>query len=109
VASIIQYAEATDACRSVLLGKYFGDTASETCGICDNCIAKRKKGTIDFNSFQSITTILQHAAREGAIDLKSLLHPYSEGEKEKIMEVVQYLLQEETIRINEKGHLIFNK
>lgn len=109
VQAMIDYAEATDRCRSVILGNYFGDTASEACGICDNCISKRKKESIDFSSFQSITILLEQAAASGEFEIKSLLNQYTLTEREKILEVVQYLIQEEKIKMNEKGNLIFNK
>ena len=107
--AIAEYAESGNQCRSVILGNYFGDTASETCGICDYCIAERNKITIDFNSFQSITTLLHESSKAGPIEIKSLLNRYSLSEREKILEVVDHLIQEEKIFINELGNLIFNK
>jgi ATP-dependent DNA helicase RecQ len=109
VSTMINYAEETNKCRSVMLGNYFGDTSSESCGICDNCLAKRKKECVDFSSFQSITTFLQLTAANGEIEIKSILSHYTFSEREKILEVVQYLMQEEKIKMNEKGNLIFNK
>ncbi len=109
VSAMVNYAEETNKCRSVMLGNYFGDTGSETCGICDNCVAKRKKESVDFSSFQSITTFLDQAAANGEIEIKSILNHLTFTEREKILEVVQYLMQEEKIKMNEKGNLIFNK
>jgi ATP-dependent DNA helicase RecQ len=109
IQAIINYAEERDRCRSVMLGNYFGDIGSETCGICDNCIAKRKKESIDFSSFQSITTLLEQTAANGAVEIKSLLNQYTVMERERIIEVIQYLMQEDKIIMNEKGNLIFNK
>ena len=109
VSAMVNYAEETNKCRSVMLGNYFGDTGSETCGICDNCVAKRKKESVDFSSFQSITTFLDQAAANGEIEIKSILNHLTFTEREKILEVVQYLMHEEKIKMNEKGNLIFNK
>ena len=109
VSAMVNYAEETNKCRSVMLGNYFGDTGSETCGICDNCVVKRKKESVDFSSFQSITTFLDQAAANGEIEIKSILNHLTFTEREKILEVVQYLMQEEKIKMNEKGNLIFNK
>ena len=109
VSAMVNYAEETNKCRSVMLGNYFGDTGSETCGICDNCVVKRKKESVDFSSFQSITTFLDQAAANGEIEIKSILNHLTFTEREKILEVVQYLMHEEKIKMNEKGNLIFNK
>ena len=109
VQAMIHYAESTNQCRSIMLGSYFGDNASETCGICDYCVSKRKKENIDFNSFQSVTTLLKQAENEGSIELKSFLNHYTNSEKEKILEVIQHLIHEEEVKMNEKGNIIFNK
>lgn len=36
------YAESKE-CRSVIVGRYFGDDQIQPCGICDNCLAKKRK------------------------------------------------------------------
>ena len=105
---MIEYAESTELCRSIMLGAYFGDARSDACGICDNCIAKKKKDELDFNSFQSIVQALKSASTEEGIELKAYLNHFTEDEKEKIMDVINYLLDEAQAIINEKGSLIFN-
>jgi predicted nucleic-acid-binding protein len=72
-------------------------------------VSKRKKENIDFNSFQSVTTLLKQAESEGSIELKSFLNHYTNSEKEKILEVIQHLIHEEEVKMNEKGNIIFNK
>jgi ATP-dependent DNA helicase RecQ len=105
--AMIHYAENAAMCRSVMLAAYFGDTGSDACGICDNCIAKKKKEELDFNSFQSIIQALKSASTEEGIELKAYLNHFTEGEKEKIMDVVNHLLDEAQASINDKGSLIF--
>lgn len=41
--SMVHYAEADEECRSVLLERYFGCTDAEPCGVCDHCIARRRR------------------------------------------------------------------
>ncbi|MFN9710082.1 MAG: ATP-dependent DNA helicase RecQ [Bacteroidota bacterium] len=105
--AMMQYAESTNMCRSVILANYFGDTGSDACGICDNCIAKKKKEEVDFNSFHSIIQALKSAATEEGVELKAYLNNFSQDEKEKIMDVINHLLDEAEAIINEKGSLIF--
>ena len=41
--SMISYAEQTVQCRMQFIQSYFGEDTDSTCGICDVCIARRKK------------------------------------------------------------------
>jgi ATP-dependent DNA helicase RecQ len=107
VGAIIHYADNISTCRSVMLAEYFGDTGSEPCGICDNCISKKKKESIDFNSFQSIVVSLKAAASQEGIKLKDYVKHFNADEKDKIMEVVQHLLNEAQATINDRGNMIF--
>jgi ATP-dependent DNA helicase RecQ len=40
---MLSYASNQEHCRSRILAEYFGDTEAGDCGICDVCIAKRKR------------------------------------------------------------------
>ncbi len=91
-----------------MMAAYFGDTQAESCGICDNCLSVKRKDNIDFNSFQSIRLLLKDASRSGYVDIKSFVSSFSEEEKEKIMDVIKHLNEEEEISINQTGAFIFN-
>ena len=40
--TMVEYADNSSTCRSVVIQNYFGDTSAEPCGCCDICLAKRK-------------------------------------------------------------------
>ena len=40
--TMVEYADNSSICRSVVIQNYFGDTSAEPCGCCDICLAKRK-------------------------------------------------------------------
>jgi ATP-dependent DNA helicase RecQ len=44
VAAMKRYVHASNQCRSVIIGNYFGDQQIQPCGICDNCLNQKKKG-----------------------------------------------------------------
>ena len=48
--SMIEYAENETECRSVLLQRHFGDTQAQPCGICDICLAERRRLKEENNS-----------------------------------------------------------
>ena len=39
---LIEYALQKESCRSRIIAQYFGDEQSKPCGICDNCLKKRR-------------------------------------------------------------------
>ena len=44
---LLEYANEEDECRSRVIEKYFCDTMSEPCGICDNCLARKRQAKGD--------------------------------------------------------------
>ena len=102
---MIGYAAELNTCRSRMLGSYFGDSESESCGICDNCITRWKKEKIDFSSYQSIHQLLKHSIGKEGTEIKSFLGRYNQEEKEKIMEVIRHLIEEKEISVSASGLL----
>ena len=43
IEQMMEYADNDDRCRSRVLSEYFGDTEAADCGICDVCLARRKR------------------------------------------------------------------
>lgn len=43
IAAVVSYVQQKSRCRTQLLQKYFGEPSDLDCGICDNCLAKKKK------------------------------------------------------------------
>ncbi len=44
--NMIAYADSDTECRSVMLGRYFGDSDVAECGICDVCLARKRNGRL---------------------------------------------------------------
>ena len=62
-----EYVLATDQCRSTMLLRYFGEQSSDSCGVCDVCLAesKRKLTDADFHRIhQAIISKLKDAPLE---------------------------------------------
>jgi len=56
--SIIQYTENNKTCRSKMLLNYFGDESASDCGVCDVCLAKKKKGDIAKGIEEKVLSLL---------------------------------------------------
>ncbi|MBR5483991.1 MAG: RecQ family ATP-dependent DNA helicase [Alistipes sp.] len=48
--NMVVYASNQTECRSVVVQRYFGDNEAQPCGICDVCLAKRKRAKNDANT-----------------------------------------------------------
>ena len=56
---LLHYANEEQECRSRIIEKYFCNTMSEPCGICDNCLARKKRErSSSANYEQQILTLL---------------------------------------------------
>lgn len=90
----------TNECREQYLRNYFGDTSAEPCGFCDNCIQNSKVDTDDEISSNDIRlgfNILIEQSKS-----RQELKEESGWSKQKVISVIQYLVNEEMISPNEK-------
>lgn len=99
--SVIHYVTDNKTCKSTLLLKYFGEENPPKCGICSVCTSKEIS---DFDIKQTAGKILQVLSEK----------PHSSRELEQkltfsqslILETLQYLLEEEKVRINQKNKYV---
>jgi len=97
IAAVIRYATDNRICRSRQLLRYFEETDSHDCGLCDVCLSHRKEGLVSEPRMNAATEQILHLLADGQphpiTDLRGILLP--EGELDTAL---QYLLQEEYIR-----------
>jgi superfamily II DNA helicase RecQ len=89
------------------MGNYFGDDTTENCGICDHCVAQKKKHSIDYRSFQDLRKLLREEAGTAGLDIRNLIQSLPEAERENVMELIRHLMQEEEVMMNDLGRLFF--
>lgn len=102
--SVIEYAVASRACRSVLLQNYFGETAARDCGVCDYCVEKRQQSKqieYDIRIRQSLYKIMHR----GSISLEEIIKTVPELEKDMWMEVIREMLDNEELYYDQAGML----
>jgi ATP-dependent DNA helicase RecQ len=99
VAKMLDYTSLNN-CRSRFIAAYFGDTLSKDCGVCDNCLAQKRKSLSkeEFNTIQSL--LLQKTT--GPVTVNGLLDQIKYP-KEKIWTVLDFLQAEQFIDIDEQG------
>ena len=106
IQAVIQYATDDQVCRSRQLLRYFGETDSHDCGLCDVCLSHRKGGIVSeprMNTAQEkILEMLADGKPHPITDLRSIQLPTDELDA-----ALSYLLQEEDI-LQEDSCLIKN-
>ena len=94
---LLHYANEESECRSRIIEQYFCDRMSEPCGICDNCLArKRKEKSTSANYEQQILSLL---ATE-PMSIKELV-AHIVGNEQSIIEAVRQLTEKGTISAEE--------
>lgn len=91
-------------CRSVIIGNYFGDAAIKPCGICDNCLA-RKKNDVAAEEFANIQHQIENALSNGALNIDVLLQQVKNVSKEKVWKVIDFLQAENKLVVNQDGQI----
>lgn len=100
---MLQYLHLSRECRSQYIADYFGDTLSTECGVCDNCLAK-KKAALSGPEFKKIEQLLYAYIPSGGIFLKDLLILTKGIPPDHFWKVLEFLQGEERIKVdgNEK-------
>ncbi len=104
VAHIVQYLHEKDNCRSRFIGAYFGDNALKDCGICDNCLNKKKK-QLSSEEFGTIQTAVLNLILEGKNTVTVLLQQLHALSKDKVWTVIDFLQSEGRLQVDETGKI----
>ena len=88
-----EYVISENVCRSRMLLRYFGEKNEHNCGQCDVCLSHRATDTLTGKSLEElkkkITELLAQKPHTPAEIAEKI-----EAEKERVSEVIQYLLEE---------------
>lgn len=93
-----------EECRSRMIGRYFGDAHIGDCGICDNCLDKKKK-IIPDAEFRMIQEEISKQILKGPLSADHLYANLSHIKKEKLSTVLRFLQSENMIELNGKGEV----
>jgi ATP-dependent DNA helicase RecQ len=94
----------SSACRSQEIGTYFGDAAITSCGICDNCLQKKRESLAE-REFSVIHDRIMDLIREGSVHTNKLYSLLEPQKKERISEVLSFMQGENKIRLNDRGEV----
>lgn len=105
IESMFEYAEERKGCRSLFFQNYFGDLGGAECGVCDNCIERRKREkSRNERSELSVANHIMEQLREDELSVKELILSLKYA-PELILEAVDLLLEEGEISIGKDGKI----
>lgn len=101
--SIRHYVTDSTICRTRLLVKYFGESLSDNCGICDVCVAQKKSG-LSAEDFSKIVAAVENELRLSPLNTNTLYEKLK-LKKEELNAAVDYLLDSGKTVLTETGKL----
>jgi ATP-dependent DNA helicase RecQ len=85
-------------CRAVMIGRYFGDPAVRSCGICDRCVDAKRKRTATAEMTRISTFVERILKTHDAASVEMVLEALPEEDRLHAWPVLEYLLGEGWVR-----------
>lgn len=116
--SMVDYANNNLECRSVLLQRHFGDNEAQPCGICDICLAERRRKkqevanknaegeNIDINS--QVKAKILSIINQSSLSAREVMREVG-GEPQFIGKIIDELKAEGKIYLSNEGKLVINE
>ena len=101
------YVTDSNYCRTRLLVKYFGETITEDCGICDVCVARKKSG-LTAEEFSKIVSGIENELKISPLAIEQL-NSKLRLKKEELNTAIDYLSDAGRVERNEKGEIQLSK
>lgn len=106
LAAMLNYLKETNACRSQWIGQYFGDPDLKACGICDNCI-ERKKRAVQPDPIQLQERLLI-LLEQSPMDWLALQQQCADIPADRLQAALHFLMGEGRIGSDDQGQLRSN-
>jgi ATP-dependent DNA helicase RecQ len=106
--SLSNYLTSGARCRSIQLLAYFGEKQSRRCGQCDVCIERNK---VDMNEqeFTSVVEKIKPVLKEKPCDMQNLIESLKQVNKEKVVRVIEWLLDNDKISYTDDKKLFWHR
>lgn len=97
-----RYVHESSACRSILIASRFSDLEVKACGICDNCLAK-KKSPLRANDFNSLRENIRLILAAQSLNRDQLYEKLKPVDEKNFSRVIQFMLSESMLQVNQQG------
>ena len=95
ITQAINYAE-NPQCRSHQLLKYFGETDTQTCGMCDVCLGRTDSDLSD-EEFQRYKTKIKRILLKDRLSLEELVDSFGSHRQAKVLKTLEFLMDERMV------------
>lgn len=102
------YTEHPTQCRTRLLQAYFGEKPGDACGICDNCLKKKKKMDNETAAVRKQVRDYVALANGPGVSPRQLANYFTQTDADALAQTVKQMLAEEEIRYTKSGNLTLN-
>jgi ATP-dependent DNA helicase RecQ len=99
-----EYVTEESACRSRIIGNYFGDSEVRKCGICDNCL-RIKSVDLSKEEFEALHHRIINMVKYESMNSRDLLLKLNDTRREKAWKVLEFLQAEEKISVDKNGRI----
>jgi ATP-dependent DNA helicase RecQ len=106
--AILSYIDISTKCRNKQLLAYFGENMVKRCGKCDVCL-QRNKLELSELEFDKITDIIKPKLKETPLTLLELIDQIDHLNDQKIITVINWLIDHYKIEITNEDKLIWKK
>ena len=103
--NMLSYSTNQTECRSVVIQRYFGDEEATECGVCDICLANKRRKK---NDQSNIATTILHLLNKEPMTARELCREIK-SEPAAIASAIEQLQQDGKISASIGGKLIINK
>lgn len=107
VSSMEHYVQMQTECRSKFIASYFGDITMNDCGVCDNCLHKKKKHDEEA-MFKKITDAIFTNIPQQGVEVNLLMGHLTGFNRELTWKAIKFLQSENKIRIDELNFITVN-
>lgn len=103
--AVIHYADSNHKCRNQILLAYFGETNTHRCNQCDVCLEENKK-ILHTDEFENISRQIKELLAVHPMQLESLVNSITEGNEEKRLRTIQWLMDNELLKYDDENRLM---
>lgn len=108
IKQMIAFITTNSKCRSVMLLEYFDELSSIRCGICDVC-QKRNQIPVNKAEFDYIINTIKPLLQKNTLLLHEIFDLFPVTEREKVSDVLRWLLDNKKIFVSEDGYVAWKK
>jgi ATP-dependent DNA helicase RecQ len=106
--AVKHYAEHPNRCRTQLLLEYFNEITDSECGICDNCLKKKRENKVeteDKSAEEATRLKVKQLLQNGAMSLPLITQIMQPVNQSKFQEIIREMIGNEEVKFDSEGRL----